>query len=552
VSHSHTESPAGRRLLTDILLLTGFCVLLFFFGLGSLGLVGADEPRYAQIAREMLARHDWITPVLLGKPWLEKPILYYWETMLAYSAFGVHDWAARVPGAVNASMLVVAVYLFIRRFFRGAELDAALITASMAFIAGFAHAASTDMPLAATFSLGLLAWIAWHLERRRIWLYGFYLFMALGTLAKGPVAPFLAAIVILLFAGLRWQGGIILRTLSGWGILLYFAVAAPWYILVQRRTGNFFRVFFLEHNLGRFGTSMYHHHQPFSYFVPVLLIASAPWTVLAIAGFLHGVRDAFSGEHRPADLSPSQAEAAPGSARAADVNLLLVLWTLTPVVFFSFSASKLPGYILPSAPPLAILAALWLRYQLASGKSPRVWVLLHALLVGVTLTAVLLLSYLLLRLHPPRAAIQTAVAGGVIAFSVVFLVVRFAGLKTLRLATLLPVILGFSFLLRIAAPALDSQLSARPAALALLHLLPAGTPVAAYNIDRELEYGLNFYLNRPIARYERAEIPAAGDYALVVHHAALVEVQGLAPNRRFMLLDTFPAQDLMFYWVSGH
>ena len=74
-----TRSSAGLELLT----LAAFCAFLFFFGLGAIGLTGADEPRYAQIAREMLARHDWITPVLYGKPWLEKPVLYYWEAMLA-------------------------------------------------------------------------------------------------------------------------------------------------------------------------------------------------------------------------------------------------------------------------------------------------------------------------------------------------------------------------------------------------------------------------------------------------------------------------------------
>jgi hypothetical protein len=78
----------------DWLLLAGFCGFLFFFGLAYFGLLGADEPRYAQVAREMLAGHDWITPTLGGKPWLEKPAFYYWQAMLAYRVFGVSDWAA--------------------------------------------------------------------------------------------------------------------------------------------------------------------------------------------------------------------------------------------------------------------------------------------------------------------------------------------------------------------------------------------------------------------------------------------------------------------------
>src|SRR6185369_15641415 len=104
------------RTRTDVLLLAGFCAFLFFYGLGSFGLVGADEPRYAQIAREMLARHDWVTPVLNGTAWLEKPILYYWGTILSYSIFGIHDWAARVPTAAMTSLMVLATWIFMRRF----------------------------------------------------------------------------------------------------------------------------------------------------------------------------------------------------------------------------------------------------------------------------------------------------------------------------------------------------------------------------------------------------------------------------------------------------
>jgi 4-amino-4-deoxy-L-arabinose transferase-like glycosyltransferase len=100
------------RTRTDLLLLAGFCAFLFFYGLGAFGLIGADEPRYAQVAREMLERHDWITPVLGGQVWLEKPPLYYWQAMLAYSIFGVSDVAARIPSALDATLLVIAVYLF--------------------------------------------------------------------------------------------------------------------------------------------------------------------------------------------------------------------------------------------------------------------------------------------------------------------------------------------------------------------------------------------------------------------------------------------------------
>jgi len=251
------------RTRTDLLLLAAFCGFLFFYGLGAFGLLGADEPRYAQVAREMLDHSDWVTPTLQGKPWLEKPVLYYWQAMLSFRAFGVTDRAARVPAAFDAAVLVAAIYFFLRRFRPGSELDGALIIASCAAVVGFARAAATDMPLAATFAIALLCWYAWYESKRRIYLAVFYIFLALGTLAKGPVAPALAAIIIFLFVAVKRDLRAIPLTLWVTGVVLYLAVMLPWYIAVQVRNPEFFRVFVLEHNLARFSQDVYHHRQPF-------------------------------------------------------------------------------------------------------------------------------------------------------------------------------------------------------------------------------------------------------------------------------------------------
>src|ERR1700690_3229195 len=136
------------RTRTDGLLLLAFCGFFFFYGLGAFGLLGADEPRYAQVAHEMLDRSDWITPTLQGKPWLEKPALYYWQAMFLFRAAGVTDQAARLPAALDAALLIAVIYWFLRSFRTGSELDGALVTASCAGMIGFAHAAATDMPLA--------------------------------------------------------------------------------------------------------------------------------------------------------------------------------------------------------------------------------------------------------------------------------------------------------------------------------------------------------------------------------------------------------------------
>ena len=368
------------RTRTDVLLIAGFCAFLFFYGMGLFGLIGADEPRYAQVAREMLDHHDWITPTLGGHAWLEKPPLYYWQAMLAYSVFGVSDVAARIPGAVDATLLVVAVYLFFRRFRRGVEVDAALITASCAGVIGYAHAASMDMALASTFSIGMLAWWAWRESGKRIYLAAFYIFMALGMLAKGPVAPFLAAAVIVAFALGARESRLVLRTFWLPGILLFCAIALPWYFAVQMRNPQFFREFILQHNLARFSSDLYHHRQPFWYYLPVTALAFVPWTVVVIAAFVESVRIWWA-ERESVSSDPDL---------ELQFRVFVCCWLVVPVAFFSISQSKLPGYILPAIPAGAVLLADYLRRHLAQEDKPvpRALVVLHALVAAAPIVPV--------------------------------------------------------------------------------------------------------------------------------------------------------------------
>ena len=222
-----------------------------------MGLLGADEPRYAQVAREMLERHDWVTPTLWGKPWLEKPPLYYWCTVLAYKAGGVHDWAARMPSVVFTSLMVFFIYFWTRRFYRGMQLDAALITAARAVVIGFSRGASTDMPLTATFTIAMLSWFAWYKQRNRAWLLAFYFFLGLGTLAKGPVAVFLRG----RHRDSSWRCGVSgdcyceLCGLPEW--CCSWRSCLPWFIAVQRANPEFFRIFILQHNLARYTSDLY-------------------------------------------------------------------------------------------------------------------------------------------------------------------------------------------------------------------------------------------------------------------------------------------------------
>ena len=524
--------PERRTTAIELLTVAGFCAFLFYFGLAAFGLVGADEPRYAQIAREMLARHDWVTPVLYGHPWLEKPPLYYWRAMVAYRLFGVSDWAARLPSATAATVMVAVIYFFLWRFRPGTQLNGALMTAASAGVIGFARGAGTDMQLAASFTIGMLAWFVWYAGGRRLWLPFFYLFMGLGTLAKGPVSPFLAGVIIVTFAWVRQEAKLILRTLWWPGILLFVAVALPWYITVQTHNPQFAREFILQHNLERFTTNRYHHRQPFWYFLPVLLAGVLPWTALTVAGWVETIRN----------WKEAHAE------RQGSLPAFLVLWTAVVLVFFSLSGSKLPGYILPAVPACTILAADWVARRERLGRAV---VIIQGVLSGGLLAGALLYPSLLAFRHGaiPATARWIAIGTGVVVLVATVAALAAKGSAALRLVVLTPVILGLAFLLRPGAPAIDNALSARPVAREIAQMESRPVPVAVFKASRETEYGLAFYRNQPIPRYERGEIPAQ-DNLVVAPGDAEDDLIKLVRPRRVSRLGAFAPQRLEFFWVS--
>jgi 4-amino-4-deoxy-L-arabinose transferase-like glycosyltransferase len=541
-----------------------FYGLVPIFGGTPLGLVGADEPRYAQVAREMLARNDYVTPILYGQPWLEKPALYYWRAMFAFREFGIHDWSARLPSASFAFTLIVLIYLHMRRFRPGGQLDAALITASCAGMIAFARGASTDMQLAAPFCIGMLGWYAWYETDSKFWLFDLYFFVGAATLAKGPIAPFMAIAIILGFTALRREWSLLRRSIWIPGIVLYFAMVLPWFIAVQRRNPTFLRVFFLQHNLERFATDLYKHEQGAWYYIPVMLLGLTPWAVIAIAALVDAVQDSFAewrarrakvryiGHHRAGDAFPE----------------FLILWALFPIVFFSFSKSKLPGYVLPSIPALTILAGDYLNRKRQQGLRP--WLLItHALLTGVLTATVLLLPRYLQNpgVLPPVKAIAAASLTGFGAALLILVVVARFGLKRLRIATLAPVVMLLLFLLGVGpvfgigplpgskaiAQLIDATYSARPLFRILKPLLQPAEILAVYRVKRDMEYGLSFYFEKRVVNYEQNDVIAipGQQHILVVRESYAGDLRHLLQGRTYEPLFTYPAQGLIVYSVSA-
>jgi 4-amino-4-deoxy-L-arabinose transferase-like glycosyltransferase len=547
-----------------------------FFGGDGLGLVGADEPRYAQIAQEMLGRFDaartlkaqlsaCVTPYLYGHPWLEKPALYYWRAMFLFRDFGVHDWSARLPSTTFAFVMIGLIYLHMRRFRPGGHLDAALITVACAGIMGFSRGASTDMQMAAPLAIGRASYET----DSKFWLYDIYFFTGLATLAKGPVAPFLAALIIAAFAFLRREWSILRRSLWWPGIALYLAMVLPWFIAVQHQNPTFFREFFFEHNLLRFATDRYRHDQPFWYYLVVVLLAMMPWTVIAVRALIDGIQTSVcewrlrhSGTCKPCANRPGDA-----------FPEFLVLWALIPILFFSISKSKLPGYILPSLPPIAILTGdyLFRRRQLGLNR----WVLLgHAVLCGVMTISALLLPWFVAHgaEMPPAHALIAAALAACGAALLILIVVNGFGLARLRLVTTAVLVVLVFFLYGVGPffgipeisatkrviHLMDRSYSTRPLAERLAALAPANETVAVYMVRPQTEFGLSFYRNREVVNYQDSGVPGE-------QHLLVVRVSGRGgadlhtqdalneyfEGRPYEQLFTWPEQGLVVYLVGS-
>ena len=556
--------PALQETLEAISLFVFTPFFLFYglvpvFGGDGLGLVGADEPRYAQIAREMLFRRDYVTPVLWGRPWLEKPALYYWRAMFAFLEFGVHDWAARLPSASFAFILVALIYLHLRRFRPGSQLDAALITASCAGIVGFARGASTDMQMAAPFCIGMLGWYAWYETDKKFWLFDLYFFVGVATLAKGPVAPVMALVIIFTFTALRREWSLLRRTIWIPGVLLYFAMVLPWYIAVQRRNPSFLRVFFLEHNLERFSTNRYMHEQHLWYYIPIMLLALMPWSVIAMRALAEAVQQSIA-EWRARRAKHHYV----GHSRWGDAfPEFLVLWTLFPILIFSLSRSKLPGYILPAVPPLTILTGDYIHRIRHQGLS--LWLLLlHALLSSVTIILILLLPWHIGHPgeRPPAVILLPAVSSGLAAALLILVVVARFGVTRLRAATMVPLVIMLLFIFGVGPffglPALsstkknirllDAAYSARPLAAIISQIERPNEGVAVYKVRRDMEYGLSFYRNHRVDNYDLDGIPP-GQHILVTRQAYAGELPSLLAGRSYQPLFSYPPQGLAVYQV---
>lgn len=324
-------------------LLLGIVLFVSFYRLGSVSLFDVDEAVFAEATKEMVESGDWITPTYNGANRYDKPILFYWMMAGSYYLFGINEFGARFPSAFCGVILSLAVFFFTKRFSNEkTALYAATALVLSPYYFMYSHAAVTDMALTAFITLSLFSLFIFEKEadnkRSDRYLNGFYLFSALAFLTKGLIGVIfplcIGAAYLISSGGLRNMKRIF--TLKG--TVLFLVVALPWYAAEFAINGkDFFQQFFIKHHFMRYTGVISGHKGPFYYYIPALVAGLFPWIAFMPAGTLREANEKDQPD------------------RGNSVRLLASIWLGLIVLFFSFSTTKLPNYILPAIPAACVL-----------------------------------------------------------------------------------------------------------------------------------------------------------------------------------------------------
>jgi 4-amino-4-deoxy-L-arabinose transferase-like glycosyltransferase len=341
-----------------LLLLLVVAASLFLAGLGSLPLLEPDEGRNAEVAREMLASGDWLTPHFNTFTYLDKPPVHFWLVATAFKLCGIREWAARAPSVLMALATLLLVWFLARRMFGdSAGLRAGLVLATCPLVMAFSRLVIFDMTLLFFLTLAMASfWLAEAADFRALGLEAL-MFAAMGvaTITKGPVGFLLPLLSILAYQAVRGRLGELKRLRWGLGLGVFLAVVLPWFIAVSVRHPDFPRYALWQESLRRFATGELHRKGGLLYYLPVYFAGFFPWSLFLV----------FAGWNRLKRWRELKQEA----NRSA---VFLLIWAVVVFLFFTISQSKLPGYFLPAVVPLSILLAqTWEEVKaIITGRSP--------------------------------------------------------------------------------------------------------------------------------------------------------------------------------------
>ncbi len=336
----------------DYALLLAVSAALTLPNLGSTSLWDMDEGVNAQAAREMRDADTWIIPTFNFQLRTAKPALLYWLQRGSYAAFGVSEWSARLPSVLAGWLAVLLTYELARRMFcRATGLLAGVVLASVLQFGMLSHAATPDATLLLFTLLTIFAFWVGHLNESRRWFVPTAAACGLAMLTKGPVGVVLPGLVICSYLAWNRELRRLLDRRLGFGLLAFVLVAGSWYALVAGETrGEWVSAFIANENVNRFQNPLDGHDGPVWYYLVAILTLFAPWTAFIGATVWYGVKGAKQ--------SPGTAD--PGSSGETRAHRFLVCWIATYLVVFTVAATKLPNYVFPLYPALAILTARFL------------------------------------------------------------------------------------------------------------------------------------------------------------------------------------------------
>ena len=474
----------NKRLTIAVLLI--FAVLWFGL-LGQRDLFDPDEGRYAGIPAAMVDSGDWLTPRLNDFKYFEKPVLQYWGTAVAFTVFGKSNASARLWTALlGFSTALFSMLVAFRLYGRRAAVYTFLISISYLMVVIFSHFLTLDMALSAFVVFGIGSLVIAHSlpsseNQTRNWMLFGWAALALATLTKGLVAVVLPAATVVVYS--LWQ-----RDWRLWknlhivkGLLLYLLITAPWFIAVSIANPEFAQFFFIHEHFDRYTSDVHSREGPIYYFIPYLLLGVCPWLITSLRSL---VSPGFKWlPEKPGQFHPQR-----------------FMWTFVVVTFcfFSLGQSKLPGYILPILPVIAVISGgqIALRGRIDADR----WVML--VLGLLLLFAALNVEQIASERYPVQqwAAYKPWLMGSGILFlsSSVILFVKKAGqLSAFAGAAFLS--MGASLLILSGANSLAESRSSRVVADAIEAALPAGVPVFGFQHFPESAV---FYLGRPITIVE--------------------------------------------------
>jgi 4-amino-4-deoxy-L-arabinose transferase-like glycosyltransferase len=385
------------------LILIALCLTLFFFRLGSRPLWDIDEGMHAVTSKEMILSGDWITPSFNGEPFYDKPVFHNWLVALAFLVLGFTEFAARLPAAVLGSGCVMVTYLLGKKMYHAGVgfLAAVILATSVEFII-LSRTVVHDISLVFFVTLALTLFYMGYKEdrHRRRNLLLFYGALGFAVLSKGPVGLALPAMIIGLYLIVEKNLKFIMKMHIGWGILIFLAVASPWYVSISLKNSDYAGYFLIEQNLGSFLSSDPRHPNPFYYYIPVLFGGFFPWSCFLPLALIFAFRKKFKSIH--------------------ESTAFLVSWFGIVFVFFSIATSKLGTYILPLFPAASLLVAICWQELL---NSTTVKIRMGFLFSFLPVVLIFLAAIIYLWLHPlVEMEYEAGITMGQIYFLAVWLV----------------------------------------------------------------------------------------------------------------------------------